>query len=150
MQKEYENAHRRDVITRNLQRRPDHDDLVKRNIIRDDHVAAANRRQLNALRRAVVEDHINKALATRLRPTRQELVSRGVLVEDAVDKVMSLSGDDAREILRRLALRGGLWADEVGREICEKLDDGVLDIAALESRIARRPSLEDVKERILS
>ncbi len=76
----------------------------------------------------MLEDKLNKSMKKKLRPSREDLVSRGVLVEDVMDKVLSLTSDDAKEILLRLALKGGPWATEVERAVRSKLDEEVIDI----------------------
>ncbi len=62
-QKEFEAARKRDEINRSLQRRIDRDTLVTRNVIKDDHMAASQRNQLNALRRSMLEDKLKKVRA---------------------------------------------------------------------------------------
>ncbi len=64
-QRDYEAARKRDEINRSLQRRVDRDTLVTRNVIKDDHMAASQRNQLNALRRSMLEDKLKKVSGCR-------------------------------------------------------------------------------------
>lgn len=144
-QKEFEAARRKDAVTRSLARRSDKDDLVSRNIIRDEHMASSQREALNNLRRAMVEDKIAKSMGENLRPSRKELVDRGIIVADATDKVLDLDGDEAREVLLRLAARGGLWAEAIKAEASQVLGEEEADYEKLNRKISRRPSLDDMR-----
>lgn len=149
-QKELDAARKRDAITRSLLRRTEKDDLITRNILKDDdHMASSQRRQMEELRRSMVEAKISRAIKPKIRPTKEDLISRGVLTKDVTEKVLGLSGDDAKEILFRLSCRGGLWAEEIEREVDSVLDETPIDFESLEKRIARRPSMQDMKDKNL-
>jgi len=69
-------------LEKQLNSRPKKDELVDRNILKDDSVAPALQAAKEKLQRSQLEDKLTHALQARPKP--EELVSEGILKEDEV------------------------------------------------------------------
>lgn len=146
-QKEYEAARRKDLLHRNIERRSDRDELIRKNILKDVYMAESQRAATDALKRSMLEDKLNKAFGTKKRPSRETLVKRGIVEEDVYDKIISLEGEEARELLLRMALRGGLWANQIELELNDLVGDFIeVDKSKLERKLSTRPSREKLRQ----
>ncbi|CEL61050.1 hypothetical protein RSOLAG1IB_04290 [Rhizoctonia solani AG-1 IB] len=69
-------------LEKGLKERPDKQDLVNRNILKDSKVAPALQAAQDKLQRSQLEDKLDKALENRPKP--EELVNNGILNKDEV------------------------------------------------------------------
>ncbi|CAE7203195.1 unnamed protein product [Rhizoctonia solani] len=69
-------------LERSLKERPDKQDLVDRNILKDSKIAPSLQAAQEKLQRAQLEDKLDKAIGNRPKP--EELVGSGILNEDEV------------------------------------------------------------------
>jgi hypothetical protein len=145
-QKEYEAARRKDLLTRNLSKRAERDELIRTNVLKDVYMAESQRASMEALKRSMLNDKLSKALSEKKRPTRDDLIAKGIVEEDVYDKIMKLDGDEARELLLRMALRGGLWGDQIDKELNEMLGADVVDYDRLERKLSTRPTPDQLRD----
>ncbi|KAI0342049.1 hypothetical protein BDW22DRAFT_1429555 [Trametopsis cervina] len=73
--------HTVEVIEKRLTQRPDKQELVERNILKDDKVAPSLQAARDKLQRSQLEDKLDQALLQR--PKREELVREGILEPDS-------------------------------------------------------------------
>ncbi|CAE6536114.1 unnamed protein product [Rhizoctonia solani] len=69
-------------LEKSLKERPEKQDLVDRNILKDSKVAPSLQAAQDKLQRAQLEDKLDKALGSRPKP--EELVDHGILTKDEV------------------------------------------------------------------
>lgn len=146
-QEEYEAARRKDLLTKNIGRRADRDTLIRNNILKDVYMAERQRASADALKRSMLEDKLNKAFDAKKRPTKENLVKRGIIEEDVFDKIMKLDGNEARELLLRMALRGGLWGNQIELELNDLVGAELeVDKERLARKLSVRPSPEKLRD----
>jgi len=73
-----------DKLDKQLQNRPEKNDLVERNILKDDRVAPALQAAKEQLERSQLQDKIGQALLNRPKP--EELVKEGILQPDEISE----------------------------------------------------------------
>ncbi|KAI0758328.1 hypothetical protein BC629DRAFT_1124610 [Irpex lacteus] len=70
-----------EVLEKRLNLRPDKNDLIERNILKDDKVAPSLQAARDKLQRSQLEDKLDQALLQR--PKREELIREGILESEA-------------------------------------------------------------------
>jgi len=68
------------TLERRLSNRPEKEELVDRNILKEDNVAPALVAAKERLQRSQLEDKLSQALQQRAKP--EELVNKGIIAED--------------------------------------------------------------------